>query len=288
MKTSFFMSSFVLLIMIGAIDAYPQHSFLAGQHNANNYYKNFDPDTTLVGPNNHGPGLPPAIFDIDINGDGVKDFYIYALGEWANGFGGGEISVNAYNPDDQIAFGYNDTCHMPNSTYIIHKMAKSFRLNDTINSNSGWGMKLFLSYSDWYLMTYSCNNNSFTNNPLGNYIGVRILEPNDTVYGWIKMTNTSGLSFTVQEFGCSKNSTGINELMDLVRIYPIPVNGKVRIEATLPEFDLTVYNQYGVEIYTRKQIKSKTQIDMDGTAKGVYIFKIVRDQTVIVKKVIKQ
>jgi len=286
MKRIIVAGAIALSFLIGPITAYSQY-FLAGQRNATDYYVDIDPDTTLVGPNNHAENLPPAIFKIDIDGNGVNDFYLSSIGSWANGFGNSAITVKGYDPNNQIAFGYADTCRLPNSMHSLYNMARSFVVNDTINSNSGWNPALYLTYTDWMLMFYSCYHNSFINDTHGNYIGVRIIEPKDTIHGWIKVTNVNGLSFTVQEFGCSKNATGILDLTDMVRIFPTPAYGKVTIETPLPDFDLAVYNLYGTEILTRKHVHKTTQVDLGGKSSGIYVFKILKDQAVIVKKIIK-
>jgi hypothetical protein len=76
--------SIALSILICPIIGYPKY-FLAGQRNATDYYIDIVPDTTLVGPDNHSENLPPAKFNIDIDGNGVNDLYLSAIGAWANG-----------------------------------------------------------------------------------------------------------------------------------------------------------------------------------------------------------
>jgi len=273
-------------------EAFSQN-FLAGQHNVSDYYVNIDPDTTVIGPNNHGGNpLPAAIYQIDLNGDSVNDFYLYSYGFWMNGFGNGELSVNSSENifNCQIAFEYYDTCHQPNSNYSLFPMAKSLKKNDTINDKLEWnlGGHLFLTYTDWIWMYYNCNGNSFFNNPKGNYIAVRMLQPNDTIYGWIKVTNANALKITVQEFACNKKNTGIDELNDLVRIYPIPTNNYVTIETQMPDFQLIIYNQYGMETLNKNLVKGNNLIELSSYVNGTYIFKLLRNNSIIIKKVIKQ
>ena len=288
MKNVYLICSLVLSLFMGmTIDSYSQY-YLAGQYNAGSYFFNLIPDSTIVGPNNHGPGPPPASYRIDIDGNGVDDFYLQSYGEWANGFGNSHIVIKSYALNNQIAFGHNDTCHTPNSTYFLCAIAKSFNKDDTINTSPVWSNDLYLTYSGWALMAFSCTHNGFISDSRGNYIGVRIIKPSDTIYGWIKITNVDFLSFTVQEFACDHNSSGINEKSDIVKIYPIPTNGKISIETTIPDFDYTVYNQYGVEIVARKHNPRKSQIDLFNKANGVYFVKIIKDKNVIMRKIIKQ
>ncbi len=226
---------------MGETGGYAQY-FLAGQHDASNYYFNIDPDTTLTGPYNHGGNLPPAVFTVDMNGDGVADFYFKSVGFWANGGGYASVTIVGCDTNDQVAFGHNDTCQGKNPLYNISKIARLFRKDDTLNTSQIWEKSLVLTYNDWALSLYSCSLNSFTTDTIGSYIGVRIIEPADTLFGRIKVANVHELTFTVQEFGSNKNITGMKELPGKMRIYPNPSFGKVLLESPVPEFDLVVYN----------------------------------------------
>ena len=119
-------------------------------------------------------------------------------------------------------------------------------------------------------------------------IGVRIIKPSDTLFGWIKVANVHQLTFTVQEFGSNKNITGMKELPGKMRIYPNPSFGKVVIESPVPEFDLVVNNQFGLEIMTRKVSDRISTLNLDGLSPGIYFVKIKMGHTVIVDKLIKQ
>lgn len=291
MKNILFSRYLFLVLLIGnSINAYPQY-FFAGQHNASNYFVDINPDLTLIGPNNsYADTIPAATFQIDINGDGINDFSFYSSGWWVNGWGDSEISIKVSDTNTcQIAYGYTDTCQTPNSTYFLYKIAKSLSKNDSINNNLDWvSSKLFLTYTNWAFMVFNCAHNGFVSDSLGNYIGVRMLRTNDTLYGWIKITNINFLTFTLQEFACSKNSIGIREHKDFTNIYPIPTNNSVIVETQLSDCDLVIYSQYGIEIMKKKLFIGKNVIDLSRNEHGVYIFKILKDNFLAIKKIIKQ
>ena len=279
------------LLMMGCTLGVNAQSFLAGQHSASNYYVDFNPDTTMTGPNNHElPWLPATRFDIDINGDGINDFELYSYGSWSNGAGDSELSIKIHDTStSQVAFGHMDTCFLPNSTYFLDKMAKSLTKNEPINSYLVWlNTNLFLTYTFWEGMSIDCQDNGFINDTLGNYLAVRMVRPHDTLYGWIKLTNVNFLTFTVQEFACSKNCTGLDEYKDFARIYPVPTNRLVTIETPLPDLDLVVYNQYGMEVMKKRLPSGKTLIDLSHQANGIYFFKLLSGDSYIVRKIIKQ
>ena len=137
-------------------------------------------------------------------------------------------------------------------------------------------------------MVFDCNGSSFQNNPPGNYLGVRIIEPADTIYGWINVTDVSMLTFTVQEFGCSEDATGTDEQNAFIRVYPNPAFDKVFIETSFPDFNLSVYNQYGVEVFSQQHLNGKSNIDLGDMADGMCLFKIIKGRSVIVQKILKQ
>ncbi len=119
------------------------------------------------------------------------------------------------------------------------------------------------------------------------FLTVRMLRTLDTLYGWIKLTNVNFLTFTVQEFACSKNSTGIGEYNDFARIYPVPTNNTVTIETLLPGTDLIVYNQYGVVITKKRLVPGKTLLDLSQEANGIYFFKFFSGKSFMVRKIMK-
>ena len=286
MKKLMMTGSCMVMLLICTTVAYPQY-YLAGQHNAGSYYVDIDPDTTLVGPYYHTGNPPPAVFTADIDGDGVGDFNIVSIGFWANGGGNYAITVTGLDSSSQVAFGYSDTCRVPGGTYyFVENVARLFRRNDTLNTGNVWAKSMLLTYVNWSANGWSCNRNTFTPDTLDSYIGVRKIRQADTIYGWIKVTKVAGLAFTVQEYGSSQENTGVRELPDGLRIYPNPAKEKVFIESDFSGYDLNVYNQYGIEIFTLKNLQKKTEVRLDGRNAGGCLFKLTHGLTVVVKKII--
>jgi len=296
MKNIWLTVGIILTLLIGSVNcAYAQY-ILAGQHSESNYYYHIIPDATRTGPYDHGQPRPPAIYEIDINGDYYYEFYLCAYGYWSNGGSSAWITINSHNKHNyQIAVGKIDTCFR-NNYYNLYFMAKSFRAMDTIGNNLFWthvaprysnDTSLLLTYRSYSIDSGVCFPDDFDNDSLGNYIGVRITSPTDTVYGWIKVTNIDFLTFTIQEFAFGKKITGMDEYSNGIEIYPIPTINTVTIETPLADHGLAVYNQYGIEIMKRTSIARKAQIDLTGWASGVYFFKFFRDKSVVVKKIVK-
>lgn len=288
MKSILVFGCFLFSLFPGVVKEGYSQFYIAGQHHAADYY--VDPDTTLTGPNNHFSTLPPAIFPIDINGDDIVDFSLFAAGSWTNGWGDSEISIRIHDTSMcQIAFGYYDTCHTPNSTYFLYKIANPLKLNDTIDRTLDWlNSKMYFTYTNWGAMVYNCDYNGFVNDPLGNYIAVRMNRPNDTIYGWIKITNVGFLTFTVQEYACNKNCSGLDELNDFVNIYPVPATGIISVKTLIQDAILTVFNDQGVQVMKIKLMAGKNMVDLSSNPGGIYIFKISGTNGTVIRKVIKQ
>jgi len=260
--------------MLSFINGYTQY-ILAGHHQPGNYFFDIIPDTTLIGPNTHIPPQPPATYQIDINGDKINDFELYSLGYWMNGGGGTEISIRAHYNHCQIALCCIDSCQ--------NKIAKSLERNDSISKNLTWSNDtiLYLSHTFWNIEPYSCYYNGFINNSLGNYLAVRLIDPTDTIYGWIKVTNVDWSAYTVQEFASNTHSFGIESQRNDLRVYPVPTNDFIKIESQMPISDLILYNQFGIEIMQKKLANMKTMIYLKDLKNGIYFIKCLMDDKII-------
>lgn len=280
----------VFVVTLNTMSALGQF-FIAGQYNASNYFHDVNPDTTMYGPWDHQPPFhPPAKFEIDINGDGINDFYLYSYGSYSLASSQAKTKICVHN-NCQIAFGYYDTCFssMPSQPNVVSRMAKSFKKYDTINDQLVWSNSdLWLAGLNYMMSIYDCDFNGFINDTLGNYIGVRIFHSNDTLYGWIKVTNIDVLKVTIQEFACSENSVNIEEKLDDPQIFPNPVVDKLIINTHFSNYDLVIYDQYGREQIEKKHLSGITNLYISWLIHGIYILKIADGNSVVVKKIIKE
>ena len=65
-------------------------------------------------------------------------------------------------------------------------MSYSFMSDDTIQSNINWWGGLLAYHYEWWVFGYYCHFYTFSNAPM--FIGVRLLLPPDTLFGWIKVS----------------------------------------------------------------------------------------------------
>ena len=85
---------------------------------------------------------------------------------------------------------------------------------------------------------------------------------------------------------------GINEQNNepgAMKIYPNPVKNTINIEnSQLGESLLSVYNINGQKLLNQQIGSGKTQIDMSGFAKGVYTVKLLNNNKVEIRKIVKE
>ena len=74
-----------------------------------------------------------------------------------------------------------------------------------------------------------------------------------------------------------------------MKIYPNPVKNTINIEnSQLGESLLSVYNINGQKLLNQQIGSGKTQIDMSGFAKGVYTVKLLNNNKVEIRKIVKE
>jgi uncharacterized protein (TIGR02145 family) len=92
---------------------------------------------------------------------------------------------------------------------------------------------------------------------------------------------------------CIRNlAADINEIKNKIRmeIYPNPANTQITIELlqTSKQSIITVYNVSGQELIKQQIKDSKTQIDINNLASGIYFVKLITDKVVEERKIIKE
>lgn len=259
---------------------------IAGQHDSTDYYyvESFD---FIVASN-----LNSNTFDsIDINGDGIADFQLSSGSYLGSGhppncsFGCGISGLNS----NQIVIKNAPNLSLPNSIGDSMTMVRKFALNDTINSDLGWGDGNDIS-------SYVCDTpvgpyyNLFITS--GGYIGARIFIKKDTLYGWIKIDSVSDSGFILRSFACqSLKTTGLNNINNPLgtNVFPNPAQDKITLSISIAStYNLSLTSILG-QLITKKQFSgTKTELDVSDLPKGIYFVNISNDQVKGVKKVIIQ
>jgi hypothetical protein len=179
-------------------------------------------------------------------------------------------------------------------------MTYSYNLGDTIRAKSSkWANgKSLLTYSRTIQSQgISCRRNFF-NDSSTNYIGIRLSLNNDTVFGWIRVTNVGkyifspklGYAVTIQSFALNKSNTIVNlenqSINNLFIAYPNPNNGSFKI-VTKREGKFILYDLFGnkiQEVLTSPKYNFETEIN--GLKNGMYLINGLSDGKIINQKII--
>ena len=75
-----------------------------------------------------------------------------------------------------------------------------------------------------------------------------------------------------------------------MRIYPNPAKNTVTIETSQSggEGTLSIFNASGQELLKKKVVSDKTQLDLGGFARGVYTIRLLVNDKVEVRKIVKE
>jgi hypothetical protein len=81
-----------------------------------------------------------------------------------------------------------------------------------------------------------------------------------------------------------------NQSHGMVKIYPNPTRNILTIETIeiTGKCTLSLFNVNGQEVFTQEVVSAKTQLDMSGFAKGVYTLRLVNNDRVEVRKIVKE
>jgi len=83
---------------------------------------------------------------------------------------------------------------------------------------------------------------------------------------------------------------GNNDGQGGMRIYPNPVRNTLTVETlqSVGNSTLSIFNVNGQEVLIQKVVSAKTKLDISGFAKGVYTIRLVNNDKVEVRKIVKE
>lgn len=287
----------LVLITICPVTLSAQH-IVTGIHGSSDYYFDVNPDEVVFAPMITFPSYNSDSLLVDLNNDNINDFNIFAEsddgGQWYRNYSCRIIPLN----NNQISISGFDTCYanIPSTLQLsLNPMAEIFASGDTIDENKLW------IDSTAYLAFYNFSAN-FPNNfgytcadvvsPVAGYLGLKVIIPNDTLYGWIKIQAIATTSVTIEEFACNIFSTGIEQPDKSLAtsIFPNPFSDKAVLQFNrfVNDASLEVYNSKGQQVKKVVNVSgNKVDLYRDNLSPGLYFMVLsFPDNTVFTGKLI--
>lgn len=263
---------------------------LAGQTGAGIYHTDVNPDTVVT-----APMFGQKIYFLDIDNNGTSDFSFTTCNCSGSGGGSPYTYVMPLN-NNECVFKEIDSCFGgPNNVYAgSSSMAKAFFEGDSIDSQEAWvDYNLYLSWAPWGVVTdsgqmysYSCSRVEFAGDSL--YLGVRVFEANDTLYGWVKLKQQAATGVTIQEFACTMDNIGIMEsrVAD-VRVFPNPFSEAFTINCGEKNSVIEVWSTTGELILKQFADAGSKKIELRNVSPGIYTLVIKSEQILKVTRIVK-
>ena len=90
--------------------------------------------------------------------------------------------------------------------------------------------------------------------------------------------------------GVGVEESAVGGRRSAVSFYPNPASTVITVELpeTASEFQISIFNLQGREVYSGRLTEPQSEIDISRLSKGVYIVKLTGDDIVVVLKMIKE
>lgn len=236
-------------------------SIIAGQYGPNDHFGDLLPDTTIT----IYAFSTPGNYAMDLDGDGDDDVrfsgsvtaspsghlnYVYATC-----LGTTEVAQGEVQCGDTSALGYQE--------------------GQTIDGTADWSSSLAQLTHDFALMGQSCAFNSFSG---GRYLGTRLINEQDTLYGWVHVSTPAPNTFTLQALAINNTVNSIqsnNAFND--RFFFDPLRHELTITLSTPSSGphrIDVYDMSGRSVTSEFCPKGSDMImiAMNDLPEGVYAF----------------
>lgn len=258
---------------------------MAGQHAPTHYFIDLQPDIVIEAPfalTDTDEGYP-----VDLNDDGTNDFHLRVTN---SGDAGNRFTRCLVEPlgANEVAFASNDSCFaLPggcaSGLVASYGMPRAFHYGDPLDGAGQWAdTTLYLSYNHFADGCYVCDGRSFAEADT-NYLGVRLVTPPDTVYGWIKVTGVKDNSCTIQAFASESGTTSAPALRkepNPLRLYPNPAGARLYIAwqgAELADAKVLVTDIAGREV-SAAVMDGKSSVDVSELPAGTYLISVIGDK----------
>lgn len=286
---------FFSLLLILHVEAFTQ-GIKAGETGPGFFYLDLAPDSVIKGIQQQNQ----QSYSFDVNNDGTNDFIISAMAAGGLGGGGSNVFIDSFN-GNQVAVAVKDSCFAGpgHSLAGARTPARLFNYDDSVSYQAVWSdsVAVLSSYAwgafweDTAYFAFNCFYGHF--DTLTGYIGLRVFAQSDTVYGWVKLKNTTTSSTTVDAFASSQNAfayTSAYSDKHLLTLFPTPamqclnvrVNEPLTGNAVMSISDLT-----GCVHWRGLLSEQTTVIDISKLRAGLYLLRVRQNTKTETYKFIK-
>lgn len=272
-------------------------SITAGVVGPGNYYYDFEPDASLNALPVHLGGMtyPPDSIDINIGSDSQFILHFSSWGDGGLGGGGGDTRVISSAGEIGFRAWYDSTEVFPGNTYTYFYVPNTLNYGDLIGPGQEYQ---FQSPCYFWASSYGNTGLPITSewvNIGDRYLGFTLVNPQDTIYGWVRVNVTMSNSIyttTVREYALNKYPMGIDGNNSNVGFSagPNPAGDKIFIVIPQPMIDgiLVVADINGQELIRQKITSGKTTIDISSLRSGMYFITVKSVKEILTRKIIKE
>ncbi|MEA3479736.1 MAG: T9SS type A sorting domain-containing protein [Bacteroidota bacterium] len=216
---------------------------------------------------------------LDLDGDGTDDLKFCSSKESTMG--------TSFESTRAIGLNGAEIASYPSNVYWLN----SFEFNSMINGSDTWGDDgIFKSEEHFPDTSYYAG--VFSNG----YMGFRLYQGLDTIYGWVKITASSG-HVTVYEYAAYQpNLAGIDQrsLLTEVKVYPNPCTDVTHLRFTFHDSRFTTIDLYSISGMKIRELVNEVKmpgayelnIDVSQLPAGVYFIRIQAGKELVVRKLI--
>jgi hypothetical protein len=251
-----------------------QNAIVAGQTGSTNiHYTEYIPDSSIY----LGQNIDGFKIDLDHNGSydllfsmDVKNWLPMELITWS--------TVQLLNSNTSISL-LNDTSNW------IHQLESG----DTISENQIWSNSIdSLFYFQMYVhnsmpaMPMDTTYGEFNNG----YLGFKMIYPNETFYGWIKVVATE-FTLSVNESAVRGLTVGQPEFVnppEPIAIYPNPCNNEIKLNYTSlnnKDLEFKIFTITGKRVSSGEITDNVHIIDVSDLSPGFYVLTLMENDRII-------
>ena len=208
---------------------------------------------------------------LDIDKDGIDDFKFTSHFFWSLGGGTSYYAgIKSLNSNTFIISRFDTVVYNtgPTSNTYVYKIPQALNYGDTINSDHFFNFTNTLN--DLYSNSTNPPNNSGWHNIGEHYIGIKKIESNYTLWGWIRI-EVSFEKVIIKDYACNKIYNA--------EIFPNPAGDYVIVANNLkkdPIKKIKIYNTNGQLVSTINNISEtgNIKIDISGLPQNIYIIEV--------------